>query len=303
MPAAEKADFISGNIPLNTKKETELESIIQTINNRYSARNYSDRIIEQDKMDKLQKFVTANTTGPFNNPTRFMTVSVSGYNSTQLKELGVYGQITGAKMFITGAVKTGNYYMEDFGFAMEKIILFATSIGLNTVWIGGTLNRSSFGQIMNVTADEVVPGITPVGYAGKKTIRGKIVESFMQPRKRKKPEELFFLNTPDNPLPAVEQGTYTPALEAVRLGPSASNFQPWRIVKEEGKERFHFYQKENKIYHRILKGVKLQDVDMGIAMCHFELAAHELELKGKWEKVDPGIPTGGLNYIVTWVGD
>lgn len=280
-----------------------MESIIQTINNRYSARNYSDRIIEQDQMDKLRKFVAANTTGPFSNPMRFMIVSVSGYNGAQLKELGVYGQITGAKMFIAGAVKIGNHYMEDFGYAMEKIILFTTSIGLNTVWIGGTLNRSTFGQKMNVAEDEMVPGITPVGYAGKKTMRGKLVESFMQPRKRKKPEELFFVNTIGNPIPAVEHRAYAPVLEAVRLAPSASNFQPWRIVKEADRNTFHFYEKENKLYHKILKGVRLQDVDMGIAMCHFELTAQELGLKGKWEINHPIIADTGLNYIVSWAGD
>ena len=280
-----------------------MESIIETIKKRYSARNYSDRVIEKDKMDKLQQFVTANTTGPFKNPLRFQIVNVSEYNGSQLKQLGVYGQITGAKIFISGAVKTGHHYMEDFGYTMEKNILFATSLGLNTVWLGGTLNRSTFGQKMNATADEMVPGITPVGYAGEKTMRGKLLESFMQPRKRKKPEELFFLNTIGNSLSVVEQGVYEPALESVRLGPSASNFQPWRIIKEAGKNSFHFYEKENKLYHRILKDVRLQDTDIGIAMCHFESTSQELGLKGNWEIKDPNIPDAGLNYIVTWVGE
>jgi len=280
-----------------------MELIIETIKKRYSARNYSDRVIEKDKMDKLQQFITVNTTGPFKNPLRFQIVNVSEYNGAQLKQLGVYGQITGPKIFISGAVKTGGHCMEDFGYAMEKNILFATSLGLNTVWLGGTLNRSTFGQKMNADADEMVPGITPVGYAGKKTMRGKLVESFMQPRKRKKTEELFFLNTIGNSLSAVEQGVYEPVLESVRLGPSASNFQPWRIIKETGKNSFHFYEKENKLYHRILKGVRLQDTDIGIAMYHFESTAQELGLKGKWEIKDPNIPDAGLKYIVTWVGE
>jgi nitroreductase len=280
-----------------------MESIIETIKKRYSARNYSNREIEKDKLDKLSKFISDNTTGPFNNPLRFQIINVAGYDGAQLKELGVYGQITGAKIFIAGAVKTGNHYMEDFGYAMEKNILFATSLDLNTVWLGGTLNRSTFGQKMNVAADEMMIAITPVGYAGEKTIRGKIMESFMQPRKRKKPEELFFLNTVGKPLSEPEQGEYASALESVRLGPSASNYQPWRIIKAADKNSFHFYEKENKLYHRILKGVRLQDTDLGIAMCHFELTAQELGLKGKWETKDPNIADTGLNYIVTWVGE
>jgi nitroreductase len=280
-----------------------MESIVQVIKNRYSARNYSNREIEKDKLDKLAQFIAANTTGPFKNAVRFQIINAAEYNSAQLKELGVYGQITGAKLFIAGALKNGENAMEDFGYAMEKNILFATSLGLNTVWIGGTLNRTTFGEKMNVTANEMVPGITPIGYQGTKTIRGKLVEAFMQPRKRKKAAEMFFLNTVGNPLPESEQGKYAAVLEAVRLGPSASNFQPWRIVKEEGKFRFHLYQNENKMYLRVLKGVKLQNVDMGIAMCHFELTAQELGLKGKWETKDPQVPNTGLNYIVTWAGE
>jgi hypothetical protein len=48
--------------------------------------------------------------------------------------------------------------------------------------------------------------------------------------------------------------------------------------------------------------VKLQNIDMGIAMCHFELTAQEFGLKGKWEIIDPQISDAGLNYIFTWVG-
>jgi nitroreductase len=280
-----------------------MESIIQTIKNRYSVRNYSDRVVEKDKMDKLQQFVTANSTGPFNNPLRFQIVNVSGYDGAQLKALGVYGQITGAKVFIAGAVKTGENHMEDFGYAMERNILFTTSLGLGTVWLGGTLNRTTFGQKMNLAEDEMLPAISPVGYTGEMTTRGKITAFFINARKRKKPEELFFLNNVRKPLPETEQGKYAAVLEAVRLGPSASNFQPWRIVKEEAKPSFHFYLNENKMYHRILKGVKLQNVDMGIAMCHFELTAQELGLKGKWQTKDPNIADTGLNYIVTWVGE
>jgi len=80
----------------------------------------------------------------------------------------------------------------------------------------------------------------------EKTIRGKLMELSCSRGKGKKPEELFFLNTMAIIYLAVEQGSFEPALESVRLGPSASNFQPWPHYKEEaGKNSFHFYEKEN----------------------------------------------------------
>ena len=48
----------------------------------------------------------------------------------------------------------------------------------------------------------------------------------------------------------------------------------------------------------------LQRVDIGIAMCHFALAAEEKGLKGVWKISDPrlGGMTDKLDYRVTCVG-
>jgi hypothetical protein len=47
----------------------------------------------------------------------------------------------------------------------------------------------------------------------------------------------------------------------------------------------------------------LQRIDMGIAMCHFDLAARELGLAGTWEASEPEIarPDGLTEYTATWV--
>jgi hypothetical protein len=42
---------------------------------------------------------------------------------------------------------------------------------------------------------------------------------------------------------------------------------------------------------------------MGIAICHFELTAQAIGLKGRWQ-VEAAAPTGKLlDYIVTWRND
>ena len=95
----------------------------------------------------------------------------------------------------------------------------------------------------------------------------------------------------------------------MRLAPSASNHQPWRVV-EDG-DCFHFYLQRTQGYGRgspafVLFGVAdLQRVDIGIAMCHFELAARELGLEGQWEAHDPALqkPDDTMEYVVTWVGE
>ena len=93
----------------------------------------------------------------------------------------------------------------------------------------------------------------------------------------------------------------------VRLAPSASNKQPWRIVKDGS--AWHFYLQRTPKYgpgsvvFNVMKLADLQRVDMGIAMCHFELTARELGLDGKWARMNPGleIPDERTEYVVSWV--
>jgi hypothetical protein len=123
---------------------------------------------------------------------------------------------------------------------------------------------------------------------------------------RKPRQELFFKNTFGQPLSPEDSKEWNTPLEMVRLGPSASNRQPWRIVKQAEGYTFHFYLQRTKRYqtrNRILFGMAdLQRVDMGIAMCHFETTAVDLGLSGQWHFGEPDI--GQLpeqtSYVASW---
>ena len=127
--------------------------------------------------------------------------------------------------------------------------------------------------------------------------------------KNRKPwDKLFFDGNYLNPLGLSDSGAYKNPMEMVRIAPSASNLQPWRIIKEKNKEVFHFFIKKSKFYQRRSVYLNLQFIDMGISLCHFELAASELGLGGKWEVID-GIKDNkkypippGVDYIISWSG-
>ena len=87
----------------------------------------------------------------------------------------------------------------------------------------------------------------------------------------------------------------------MRIGPSASNRQPSRVVKEKDHQVFHFYISRTPGYAERYPDVSLQDVDMGIGMCHFEVALQEMNLKGGWQNVQAP-QQKGLEYIVSWIG-
>jgi len=46
--------------------------------------------------------------------------------------------------------------------------------------------------------------------------------------------------------------------------------------------------------------VRLQEVDMGIALCHFELAAREIGLPGNWTEARPAFDAGTWEYVLSW---
>jgi len=233
---------------------------------------------------------------------RFQIIDLAAREQDEIKTLGTYGFIKGASVFIVGAVAKGDWAMEDYGYCMEKNILAATHLGLGTCWLGGTFNRSASASKIGKRDDEVVPAITPVGYPGeRRAIMDRAVRFIAKSHSRKAWEELFFHGDIRNPLDRGLARAYALPLECVRIGPSASNRQPWRVVKERDENFFHFYLRRTPGYGKIFPDVRLQDIDMGIAMCHFEVAAREMDLKGSWQKIPGPPPQRGLEYIVSWI--
>ncbi len=270
-----------------------MESMIDIIKKRISVRSYSGKNLEEIKKKELMDYLEKHHTGPFGNNVRFQLVEASDYDLEEIKRLGTYGMIKGAKLYLAGAVFLSEKAMEDFGYCMEAAILKAAEMGIGTCWLGGSLDRSVFGQKIGIKKGEVIPAVTPLGYAAEKRSReDEYVRKRVGADNRKDFNKLFFMDIKGNP--------YEASFEAVRLAPSASNKQPWRVIKENGGKSFHFYLDEDYNYNNRFKDIKLQNIDIGIAMCHFEFVSRELDLKGKWVIERPGTKADDLIYIVSW---
>jgi nitroreductase len=272
------------------------------IRQRKSIRSYTSAPIEEEKKEALNNFLSANTTGPLGTKSRFIFITSSAQDKESLKGLITYGMIKNPTGFIIGVVENAPHNFEDFGYLMEKNILKATDLGLGTCWLGGTFNTSGFAQKIVLQNNEGLPAVTPVGYAVTKlSVIDSVIRNSAGANNRKPWSSLFFKD--DKPLSNEEAGLYAAPLEMVRLAPSANNFQPWRIIKESKTNIFHFYIKRVPGLTFVMKS-DLQRVDIGIAMCHFALAAEEKGLKGTWKVNDPrlGGMTKKLDYTATWVG-
>ncbi len=278
-----------------------MESMIQAINKRVSVRSYTDEPIGQEKKQKIMDLLRSPSKGPFGHQVRFTLIDFSEINKNEVRSLGTYGFISGAKSFIVSAVKDGAGSMVDLGYCFEKVILAATILDLGTCWLGGTFKRANFAKRINTAHDEIVVAISPIGYArDRRTVREVAVRRFANSDHRKPWGDLFFDGDMNTPLSKDSSGVYAVPLECLRRGPSASNNQPWRIIYDRPRRAFHFYLKRTWGYDKLNGDIDLQLVDMGIAMCHFELAVREKGLSGTWEVEKPDSANGSTEYVVTW---
>ena len=91
--------------------------------------------------------------------------------------------------------------------------------------------------------------------------------------------------------------TIAPALEMVRLAPSAVNRQPWRLVVQG--DRVHFYEKPYKGMVSDAVG-DMQRIDIGIAINHFMLALAQSGMQADILDEEPAIEKpAGLQYVIT----
>ena len=283
----------------------DVTNIIETIEKRFSCRGYRDIPIDGQRREQLEGMVDGITTGPLGSRARFVLVSAAEDDRSALKRLGTYGFIRGATAFIIGASKPARYDMEDFGYLMEEIILYAAQLDLGTCWLGGTFTRSRFAEKIQLLEDETLPAVTAAGImADQRNWMERLIRFGASSNHRLSWGHLFFDGAFHKPLDVGTVTAYATPLEMVRLAPSASNRQPWRIVKEN--DRWHFYlQRTPKYPPSAARLADLQRVDMGIAMCHFALSAAALELRGHWENSIPEIafPDVNTEYVITWVED
>lgn len=282
--------------------------VTEIIKQRFSCRAYVKAPLAPEQAEQLARCAASVTAGPLGTPLRFTLVAAAEGDSQALRGLGTYGLIRNPAGFIVGAAGPGAKNLEDFGYGMEAIILHATSLGLGTCWLGGNFTRSSFAKRIGAAGSEIVPAVTPVGYPIESSRSRDPLRKMARSDARQPWRALFFHRDFATPLDASATGPYATPLEMLRLAPSASNRQPWRVVRDGA--CYHFYLQRTPGYGRgtlpfVLLGLAdLQRVDMGIAMCHFALTATELGLAGEWTVREPSLPSPGdaREYVVTWTG-
>lgn len=263
---------------------------MEIIKKRKSVRSFDKKEISKETMEKLVVFIEEIEKNHKDYRFPIFHSDIDG-------QVGTYGVISGGSTYISGVLKNHNADLIQLGYLFEKIILFATSLDLGTCWLGGTFNKSDFMEKSRLSHGETFICASPIGYpAEKRTIRDRAMRRIAKSDGRKDFNELFF-NKDLKVLNKMGLGIYGKALEMVRIGPSASNKQPWRIVKDENS--YHLYLERTPDYAKVLD-YDIQLLDMGIAKYHFEFTLKENNIDGNWNKLSDYPKYDNFEYISTW---
>ena len=261
----------------NSISEVDMSKLTDLINSRKSVRTFDKNRLSEDDSRKITEHMK-QIDNPFNIPVEFVILDA--------KEHGLSSPVlSGEQMYVAGKVEKRPYADVAFGYSFEKLVLYAWSLGIGTVWIGGTMKREQFEAAAGVKEGEMMPCVSPLGYPAKKrAIKETMMRTGVGADSRISADKLFFEKewgqayTPDDDMADI--------FEMVRWAPSAVNKQPWRIIVKDNV--YHFYEKKDKGYVNDATG-DLQKIDVGIALCHFTMGLEEI---GKQSEViidDPGI--------------
>lgn len=251
---------------------------LEVIRSRRSVRTFDETALRPEDAAQILNFA-GKVGNPYDIPIewRLLDANKDGLSSPV---------IVGTDTYIAGKMRRVPHAEEAFDYTFEQVVLFAERLGVGTTWIAGTMKRAAFEKAMALSDGEVMPCVSPLGYPAKKmSLRESMMRKGIKADSRAAFGEVFFDGSFEKPLTAEVAGELTDALEAVRLAPSAVNKQPWRVVLCDHKVLF--YEKQSRGYDE--GAWDIQKIDMGIALCHFELAARELGVKAEFEISDPGI--------------
>lgn len=213
-----------------------MKNIEETIKARHSVRKYTDKKIDKDIVNKLNKLIKE-----CNNEGNLNIQLVLNDGDTFDKFMLHYGRIQNCKNYLAMIGKKDKKLEENIGYYGEKIVLEVQEQGLNTCWVAGTYSKGLVKATIN--KDEKLVCIIAIGYGENNGV----------PHKGKKYDDVS--NTKDTP------DWYKKGIEYSLLAPTAINQQ-----------KFNFELNGNTV--SLKSGVgPMTKIDKGIVKYHFELGA------------------------------
>lgn len=248
----------------------KIQNLEQTILNRKSIRTFKNEAVSSEHLVEIEQYLQWQ----LQDQTFSKTYNIDLIDKQELTadiKLGTYGIIKGGRYFLILSGKLDDGSKQQLGYIGEKVVLKIHSLGLGSVWLGGSYNRGDFKKVIDIKDDYQVQLVIPFGVIdNNKHLLGKLAGSISHSRMPLNKiafigSELMDINTLDNDV-------YQAALKQLQLAPSGANRQPWRVVVID--DTFHFYN---------TKGLSPQ-TDLGIGFAHFQLWLEDCGYMGEVSK-------------------
>lgn len=234
-------------------KAKGMMTIEEAIRVRRSVRTYQDTVVAPDVMEFVRDYI-----GNLQQALPGCRCRLVLLERKLDGKVGTYGVIRNAGYFVAVVhPKDSNLEALNAGIVGERFVLELTRRGIGTVWLGGTFSRGTVGEMVKPTSDETVDAVIAFGNpAPKESFTGRVMASMVKARTRKPFRELFDVRT---------ASAFGPALELMRLAPSATNRHEWRVTEclwdiAPGMGRIDFFTVDTN---------RFAALDLGIGMAHF----------------------------------
>ena len=276
---------------------------LNAIEARKSTRTFQKKPLTPADLAKVSAYLNEpeNMIGPFGNQIEIELVLES--EEREKDKIGTYGFIKNPQGYIIGSSIVETKSLFDYAFVLENIVLYLTTLGVGTCWLGGRFRKQEAMSHLSFAENEIIPAITPLGYAKeKKALRERVVRTMLRAKNRKPEDQLFFYETFGQPL-GDRAEDFQQALHYVRVGPSAQNKQPWRLIFNADLSQVHFYIASALADHPLYM-CEPEYLDIGIAYNHFKTGLDEVGIAGELIIKEPEIekPKGSF-YIASWNRD
>lgn len=270
----------------------------EAIYDRISIRTYEKKALTDGERHQIDELIAAHEDkkGPFGNYIHYFVDHQDRSIDDEAKRIGTYGFIKNAPSFIGGVIKNEFKAIVDFGYLFESLILQLTKSGFGTCWLAGTFNRNAFME--NVHDNEIIPAITPVGYPeDHMSLRERAIRFAIKANRRNSFTDMFYEGDVNHPIKEDPSYPLFDALQFVKLAPSASNKQPWRIIIKENMVHFFLHRTPN---YNTNRPFVIQALDLGIALFHFEMGLIYLNKSYEIKEVACDVPNA-FEYITSFI--
>ncbi len=181
-------------------------NVIEAVRSRRSVRSFDGVALSEEDRRAVIDYVN-NIMTPFSVPLCFRMLDHAGAERNE--KLDTKGIVTGTELYLAITVpKSAPMNLEAAGYAFEQLVLYAASRGIGTTIIAGTMDRVGFERAVHLAADEVMPVMTPLGRAGKPTLRERAMRRAIKADSRRDWSELFFDGDFSTPLSKEAAGAY-----------------------------------------------------------------------------------------------